>query len=359
MKKVLLHGAFFGSNYGDFLFCKILINHLEKYKCNVILGKSSKFFRNKFNIKRNSLEIINLIKSDALVFAPGGYFGEPNVKGLKLLRWRIRYLLKHAYLGVLARLFHKPYAIIGIGAGPLNFWLGRIVTRYIFNGANVITVRDYESYDFIKSLGVKNKNIEICVDLVVHYIKEMMLDNRILNANGFILDNTKKYILFHISTGGDKVSIVSEAIKKYINEKRINCKIIICTDFNLDIEEKLINNVIENFENYDYEVLKYDVDKLSSIISISDLIITFKLHVGIVAAALGKSVISIPVHHKVKRFYNQINESNRCNDNESITVLDVYNMIDEYMTVPIILDNEIYDKSRKNLLVMDDFLESL
>jgi len=49
-----------------------------------------------------------------------------------------------------------------------------------------------------------------------------------------------------------------------------------------------------------------DIDLLVSRIADAHLVFTTKLHVGIVAASLGRPVISVPHHPKTRRFFRQI-----------------------------------------------------
>src|SRR5690606_12928160 len=60
-------------------------------------------------------------------------------------------------------------------------------------------------------------------------------------------------------------------------------------------------------------VSKRDPWDLLALINLLDLVITTKLHVGIVAVALATPVLAFPYHPKVTRFYDQIQASDRCN----------------------------------------------
>jgi hypothetical protein len=55
-----------------------------------------------------------------------------------------------------------------------------------------------------------------------------------------------------------------------------------------------------------------DPDQVLGVIKALDLVITTKLHVGIVACALGTSVLAFPAHQKTRRFYEQIGAADRC-----------------------------------------------
>jgi polysaccharide pyruvyl transferase WcaK-like protein len=55
-----------------------------------------------------------------------------------------------------------------------------------------------------------------------------------------------------------------------------------------------------------------DIWSLTAQLGAADLVVTTKLHVGIVAAALGTPVLSFPFHAKVPRLYRQLESPERC-----------------------------------------------
>lgn len=73
-------------------------------------------------------------------------------------------LLFHLSRTWIAMLLGTPFAITGIGAGPIPHKLGRILTRWAINNAKSISVRDHESADYLRALGI-NREIPIYTDL--------------------------------------------------------------------------------------------------------------------------------------------------------------------------------------------------
>src|SRR5690606_18712814 len=55
-----------------------------------------------------------------------------------------------------------------------------------------------------------------------------------------------------------------------------------------------------------------DPRTLIATLKCADLVITNKLHVGIVSVSLNGRVISIPTHHKTVRFYDQLGLGDCC-----------------------------------------------
>lgn len=73
------------------------------------------------------------------------------------------------YLGVvgIARALRKKVVFYAQGVGPIQGGFGQRLTRLISNRVQLITVRDEESYDLLKRLGVKHPRMEVTVDPVV------------------------------------------------------------------------------------------------------------------------------------------------------------------------------------------------
>lgn len=73
------------------------------------------------------------------------------------------------YLGVagMARALGKPVAFYAQGVGPIEGGFGRRLTRALGNRVQLITVRDEESYELLRRLGVKRPQMEVTVDPVV------------------------------------------------------------------------------------------------------------------------------------------------------------------------------------------------
>jgi polysaccharide pyruvyl transferase WcaK-like protein len=119
---------------------------------------------------------------------------------------------------------------------------------------------------------------------------------------------------------------------------------------------------VKQFAGDDAFYYKYGENplELCSVIKSCDCVITYKLHVGIVAAAYSKSVIPIPQHYqKVQKYYNQIGCGERVLPLKDAAVDTVYDRISRYIEKPINLPEEIYEKARQNQVYLDDFISLL
>src|SRR5690554_4740536 len=96
MKKIGLHGAYSVRNFGDTLILKIVKEWINEHSpmVEVILPFATCEMES-FEITNKPLNKIQIKELDALIFGPGGYFGEPPVNFLRRLRWTFRNYKKH------------------------------------------------------------------------------------------------------------------------------------------------------------------------------------------------------------------------------------------------------------------------
>ena len=100
--------------------------------------------------------------------------------------------------------------------------------------------------------------------------------------------------------------------------------------------------------------------QLCSLLNRCDLIITAKLHVGIVGSSLGKSCISFPIHaYKTKRFYEQINEDGRCIMLDRANKEVVYQQLLTYYQRPILIPQNLRRLAAENLHIIDQVISSI
>jgi polysaccharide pyruvyl transferase WcaK-like protein len=80
------------------------------------------------------------------------------------------------------------------------------------------------------------------------------------------------------------------------------------------------------------------VDDLMERIADCETIITSKLHVGIVASALGRKVISLPVHPKTSRFYKDLAVQEFCLERERQNASEIARLLSK--DVPFMFDRD-------------------
>lgn len=346
--KILLNGATGGTNFGDFLFAEAFQQEAGKLigEDNVYWYESrytlSKFFKKYLNYDKK----YNLSEINGLICISGGYFcgNDHNIKN-----YIIRYLM---YFRLCIKCIQKkiPIAIIGIEIGIPRNILMRKIQGYILKRCSLLVVRNEESFKNLEVYGVKNA---ICTTDTAHAIvKNLRLDNKTKRAY--------KKLFIHIDPSciNDQKKLIN-VINTFL-KKHPEYNVYLGTDQKSNNEEVLIDylNLIKcehkQLVPYDYPT------QLCTTLNDMDLIITPKLHVGIVGATLSKSVISFSIHsEKIKRFYKQLNEENRTLAMNEFDENKALKMLEEYHDKKIVLNESILKLSYQNFEYTKQFIENI
>lgn len=316
MMKVILHGSYFGNNFGDTLLMALIKEAIERSgRHRVIMPFASSETLEVLRAKRGISEVING-EYAGIVLGGGGYFGQPPGGGQI---WSWKFLLRHTPLPLLSIRRQKNIGAWGIGAGPLSNSLVRYFAKRICDSAGEVVVRDDESALFLKEDIGTAAIVEVTTDLA------MSLSPRPVEREPHSMP-----IVVHI---GPSASNVPQATKLRSDVVRLVAEtgrtVIIVVDncrSKGQCEEALrLQEALKGTETETY--YHRDPQQTLDVIARAGTIITTKLHVGIVATAIGRHVISFPTHPKTLRFYRQAGLHDRCVpllEYDSGVLLDIY-----------------------------------
>ena len=349
--KVMLHGATNMSNYGDYLFAELFYNALRERSIETEFYSHPKYGVSDYFCKylgytpygKTNKKMIQ--ECDALVYISGGYFTEPRTGGLLAELQRAKRYFEPAKYFMSA---HKPIYILGVGAGPFSQKLYSRRAKEIIEYSSLVTVRDAESAEYCQEFGI-SKSIIVTSDTAL-VVREYL--QKKTNVPQFLVENGKKMLLFHIDSNAEVKtridSIIRPAVLQFIKNNP-EYQLYLTADGKKNAT--LYNEYELMFKEVNPVVLIYDDPwVLTRQIEKADLIITTKLHMGIVGSSLGRSVVSFPfVPQKTKRFYKQIGEADRCVSLADINQDIVLQMLERYRNERIKISDELIDRARKNL----------
>lgn len=352
--KVLLVGATFNSNFGDLLF-----SHLFYDKCKEVGFERVSFWQWPKHVLcdfcRNELDyhehisFWKAIKYDVMIMQSGGMFAD----AVGSFKGTYKRLLRYFLPALIFTLLHKPVYIIGVGGGrPLYTRLMRWIVRYVLNRAKRITVRDAETCQYFRSIGV-TRSIEITSDTAQVITNENLPPFEDFSQLDKYLSD-RKALLFHLhfpKKGDRQMTIILPAIREFI-KKHPEYALMVATD-----KEEWVHKTYEYIKGEkDCYVYNYNNSwQLAAFINKASVVITLGLHVGIVASSLGKSVLSFPHHYeKTHRYYNQIGESGRCIELGKITHSIVVEQLEKYYARPIVISPKIRALAKANLDIIGE-----
>lgn len=355
--KVLLVGATFNSNFGDLLF-----SHLFYNKCKEVGFERVSFWqwpkhvlcdfvRNELGYHEN-ISIWEALKYDALILQSGGMMGDRiNNRSAAKLRF-IRYFIPT----LLFTLMRKPVYILGCGGGPLYSSPMRKMAKFIWNRASRITVRDVETRDYFQATGV-TREIEVTSDTaqvitpqqLPPFEKSTDLDNYLKG---------RKILLFvaqPLHKEYPQQKDVLSAIQEFI-QIHPEYALVVTTD-KAEESARIKNYFLEN--EHDYWLYNYhDCYQLASLINCASVVVTHGLHIGIVGASLGKSVLSFAYYYsKTHRYYKQIGERERCIPLADVTQSLVLSQLEKFHSTPIVISPNIRALASKNIDIISEIIQ--
>lgn len=344
--KYVIHGATNGTNYGDCLLASLFYKHLtEKYPNDQFVFAEipkygiGKFFRDNIGYTQKE-HYFNYKQCDGLIYFSGGYWGEYKSSFLRSLKRYYRYFLPGMWF-----VAHKrPIAVIGVGGGPINSSLLRKRMTKILNHSSVICVRDIETEKYFKEWGVTK-------DIITTTDTAMLMP--------FVASTGNKQIFVHIEESEEYYmflkNIVCPAINRYL-EKHKEYKIVVGHD--QIANDRALKFAYDNFNTKRKEIYSYsDMLGFERIIAESSLILTPKLHAGIIAVAMGRAVIACPLHtEKIRRFYKQISSVDRCIPVTKLTENSLNDLLNKYCD-SIIDCSKKKELAKMNFKLLDEFIE--
>lgn len=357
-KKILIHGSINTANFGDVLFAEMFFNYIKDnnlgephFLATSRIGISD--YVRKYISYYDVFKLKDIKKASLIVFMSGGYLGDSNksIRG-SLTRWG-----KYPFVYLIARFHRVPVVVCGVGGGPLYHWFNRMFFCSLLKYAKFVTVRDEQTKEYFETLGVKNK-INSTTDSAILLTDKTFqcLDSKVKEElHNAIGDKKKLYIHVphtqHIIDGYKKELI--PAINQFIAEHP-EFGVVFITDEQHGIPINLIESVDTKYKyvyHYTYP------DQLCAFLSLADVVVTAKLHVGIISASFGLSVISFPLHqHKTWRFYAQINETDRSVPFSEMTQETVLHQLNKYYNMPITISSELRTKAAQNLSIIQNAL---
>lgn len=359
--KFVIHGMTSLSNFGDVLFAQLFFEETVKS------GDQAFFFNwPRIGIGNHLAEylqindkgsVFSFMKADAFVLMSGGYFGINPTTGTAINE--IKILLRYLIPACLFMMTRKPLYIMGVGGGPLNTRIVRRIACWLMERASLVYVRDQETKDYFVSYGVK-REIQVTADTALLLGTKRGRYSPTISSPYWKTTSTK-IIFIHLTFNRKEteqfIGKIAASVNAFIERH---------PEYGIAVGFDHIMSDTENADLTALAQLAFETDKifgfvyrnpknLCEMLMASDLIITPKLHVGIVGAAFSKSVLSCPIHaEKIHRFYKQIGESGRCRPLCEITQGDVLQMLNTYHDRPIIIPQELKQAAERNF----DFLNA-
>lgn len=354
--RVMLHGATNTWNFGDYLFAEMFYETAKGYGFDVEFYNHPRFGVSEFYRKHMhytpgySAWLGTVLHSDALVFIPGGYFIESSRPDLP---HRIYHYLRYCFPALCFMARKKKILIAGPGMGPFKNALFSRTAKKIIGYAECVLVRNQESFDACRKYGI-NRKITVTADTVLALDTYLRTHGRKIPE--ITIPEGEKTLVIHL----EAVETTRKAFREKI-KPAIECFLNENPEYRLHIvadeetSQETYSSYKQEYAYYNPVVEEYDDPwKLCAVLKNAGMIITTKLHVGIVGCNFGRTVLSFPsVPNKTLRFYHQIGEPGRCLPLMEATVEKAYEMMNVYKDRPAAVLQELRDLALLNLTQLE------
>jgi len=207
-----------------------------------------------------------------------------------------------------------------VEAGPLSNVFSRCEVRRLVNGALKVSVRNQESYDFLKSDLKIEKDIHVTYDPVLSLSKDIIPTMAIENIEEKLKDyhGCRLIGIHHPHYLISNTNVANEIFNAFINRLKSSRDIVpvVFSDSGYDGSigacEKLSSRISETTGIKCLSMPFDGIWELVALISRLSSLLTTKLHVGIVAYTFGIYCESFATHQKASRFYKLVHRENQC-----------------------------------------------
>ena len=300
MKKTVLFSGYYGfDNSGDDAILEAICTEIKNTRPQLNIDvlsyrpeKTKKVYgveaRHRFKLK----EVVKGMKNTDLFISGGGSLLQDITSSRSL--WY--------YLGlmILAKLMGKKVYVYANGIGPIEGNFNRLLTKYVLNHVDYITLRDGNSLDFIRSLGVHHQRVKVTADPV--YTLEPSTPRRVHEIMEEEGKSYKKYIGFAIRSWKETPDLakkIGETIELLLQEVEEDI-LMIPLHFPYDVHfAQEVTSYITEKERVSIIENNYSVKDLMACFSMLDVVVAMRLHALIYAVVTETPIIGLSYDPKV------------------------------------------------------------
>jgi polysaccharide pyruvyl transferase CsaB len=308
----------------------------------IVLSSNPARTKNLYQIKAANRwrfkEVKRAISASDLLVSGGGSLLQ-DVTGLKSLLY---------YLGViwLAKYLKKPVFFYAQGVGPVQSITGRYLLRRVVNQVDLITVRDEESAQALKEMGVNRPAIYVTADPVFGLTDEVLNEELNLTLvkellDKYHLDQSRPTVGFCLRLWPDLKEAQERIFIQAGEILRREGWQVIFLPFHYPADLGLSQRLARAFTPPAAIIEeRLTVPQLLAIMTRLKLVVGMRLHALILAAVLGVPFVGIAYDPKITRFLNHFNLT-PAGTTKDLTFEGLWKMIKDILTEPAAFQQKI------------------
>lgn len=342
-KTITVLGSYHGHNAGDNAILASIVSEFKKrspnIEFNVLSGRpwllEGKFDVNPISTRPSNLSLNmlglpafrSIYNSDIVIITQAILFDS------KLFNLAYNYLFALFFLVPFAKMLEKPVICYNVGVGPLNTKLGKFLARNILNRVDFIILRQEDSQELLKELGVTRPQLSLGADPALNNVPvEQVKASDILqelgvNHGSIIGVNVHGYIDKLIRESKDQISkleftnIMSKFCDEIIEKLGVNVVFVI-TNYRYD--EKITKEIRDKMRHKNKTAIlnnrEYTHNEIMGVLGQMDMFVGMRLHSIILAAAMYTPVVGVVYLPKVRDFMRRIGQEDKAIEFDEFSV---------------------------------------
>ncbi|MCI6609530.1 MAG: polysaccharide pyruvyl transferase CsaB [Ezakiella sp.] len=302
--KTILFSGFYGfDNQGDDAILEAITSSIKKenpyLKLKVLSNnpvKTSEVY-DLLSVYRFSLpKVIKAVKSSDMLISGGGSLLQDITSS--------RSLWYYLFVIWLSKKYKKKTVIYANGVGPINKKFNRWLTKRTLKGVDFISLRDRDSFDYLKEIGIEENKMNLRSDPVFLLDSDDVAADKVLKK----INLNDNFLALNLRPWFGETRLlkkVEAAIKKYMDDgnkvlllpMHMSKDVPFLKQFEADIKH-------ENLYSYFDEM---SVRSLMGIIKRADAIVSMRLHGLIYSVAVETKPFALSYDPKVSGFMKDIN----------------------------------------------------
>jgi len=320
MKKILISGYYGFDNFGDEAILHVMVSELKKHLNNpkiTVISKNPAKTKKTYDVDSiytfNSKEIMKKMKACDTFISGGGSLLQDVTS--------CRSFLYYLSLIFLAKYFGKKTVIFAQGIGPISTIIARVLTSLVLKKVDLITVRDKESQNYLKKLGVASV---LTTDPA--WGLEISTEDKLLKVDKI---NLGVQLREWKSLKNSSIKSIADIISAKFNDEK-NCINLISLQDSHDLEvmQKIKNILLKKDLKSEIRIFSnLSIDQSINLLGNLDYLIGMRFHACLISANFNVPTLALSYDPKVtslalesKMPFININSINKNKDNFTLKI---------------------------------------
>ena len=308
MSDIIVSGYHGFANSGDEALLWAILQSIRKQKPDIdftVLSKTPEETARVYSVESvnryNLISVVRSMKKSKLLLFGGGSLLQ-DVTSSKSIKYYLLIIWLAKRLGLKTMLYAN-------GIGPVIRRENRLLATKILNKVDLITLRDDNSDQELKKLGVTKPEIKITADPVFTMDNDESLSGKYFLRRAGVSDGSKLAVisLREWKTACSDFSDILAELCDHLYEKHGICSLFVPMQYPADLD--ISGEVMSRMKNRAYLINReLSVPEMFSVLSEAELVIGMRLHSLIYATTLEKPAMALVYDPKISAFMQSLSQ---------------------------------------------------